>query len=827
MILKKYITLLLTLTLILCGMNLSIISAKPEITITNSTISVIEAPADSALIAALYKGEQFTGTKIYKGIGTITGNYSKDLTDLLDKSDNIKVFLWNFNTLEPIASIQSRKLSDLVSDKFVFIKGGTFQMGSSPEEFERDLDETQHNVTVGNFYMSATEVTQSEYTNLMGNNPSETSGDNLPVTNVTWYDAVKFCNKMSISKGLTPCYTIDNNTITWNKSANGYRLPTEAEWEYACRANTNTPFNFGDYVNDKDANCYNAYGYNNDASGSWVNGYLEHTVDVNNYPKNSYGLYNMHGNVAEWVWDWYGDYNSNDIQNPTGNTKGNYKIARGGGWNDFPKHIRSAYRNAFPADVPFYNIGIRLVRNSEPEQGTVVSTTSIDTNINTKKTLMVYFSQTGNTDGLANIIAEMRNVDVFRIERETPYSSTYNSQGLYAETLEEYRTLATPPLKTTLEEAGININQYDTILLGYCNWWASIPAPIRTFLKTYDLSGKTIIPFCSMGGGRFGQTISAVAKLAPNSIIKKGLDVSYSSYNREKIENWLTENGVMNNKSDKKTAVVYFSATNNTRILAQKVANIYDSDIFEIVPEVSYTAEDLEYYNYDNRANTELSTDARPSIKTINTDFSQYDTILLGYPIWHSQLPPVVRTFLDNYNMSNKIIMPFCTSGSTLITGSLPKIQELCPNSTITNGFRGTSSTTETQIKDWIDKNKPKDDKMLKIQIGNHILKATLFENSSTEALKELLADEPLTINMSDYGNFEKVGSLLTSLPRNDEQIVTEAGDLILYQGNSFVIYYDTNEWNFTRLGKINNVTEKELKTILGSGNVTVTLSLD
>lgn len=118
-------------------------------------------------------------------------------------------------------------------------------------------------------------------------------------------------------------------------------------------------------------------------------------------------------------------------------------------------------------------------------------------------------------------------------------------------------------------------------------------------------------------------------------------------------------------------------------------------------------------------------------------------------------------------------------------------------------------------------------DNQLKIKINDKTLTATLAENSSAEALKQLLSEGDITINMSDYSNFEKVGSLGTSLPRNDEQITTEAGDLILYQGSSFVIYYDTNSWSLTRLGKINDITQEELKQILGSGNVTVTLSMD
>ena len=115
----------------------------------------------------------------------------------------------------------------------------------------------------------------------------------------------------------------------------------------------------------------------------------------------------------------------------------------------------------------------------------------------------------------------------------------------------------------------------------------------------------------------------------------------------------------------------------------------------------------------------------------------------------------------------------------------------------------------------------------MKITVGDTTFTAALADNSSAEALKELLAEGPLTIDMSDYGNMEKVGPIGTSLPRNDEQITTGAGDIILYQGNSLVIYYDTNSWNFTRIGKIDGVTREELLDAFGNGGVTVTFSLE
>ncbi len=131
------------------------------------------------------------------------------------------------------------------------------------------------------------------------------------------------------------------------------------------------------------------------------------------------------------------------------------------------------------------------------------------------------------------------------------------------------------------------------------------------------------------------------------------------------------------------------------------------------------------------------------------------------------------------------------------------------------NDIEGIQETTEEIPSD-----------LMNLHIGEYLFTATLVNNSTTEAIKSMLAEGPITIEMSDYGNMEKVGSFETSLPRNDEQITTEPGDLILYQGKAFVIYYAPNSWSFTRIGKINNVTQEELKQALGTGEVTVTLSL-
>mgnify|MGYP002869383023 CR=1 FL=1 len=146
-------------------------------------------------------------------------------------------------------------------DDFVFVKGGKFLMGSPESENWRSDDELQHKVILTDFDIARYEVTQSEYESLTGENPSTFKGAKLPVENVTWLEAVKFCNLRSESEGLTPAYKIDGDSVTWDLSSNGYRLPTEAEWEYSCRAGTQTPFNLEHSIGADEANFYGHYPY--------------------------------------------------------------------------------------------------------------------------------------------------------------------------------------------------------------------------------------------------------------------------------------------------------------------------------------------------------------------------------------------------------------------------------------------------------------------------------------------------------------------------------------------------------------------------------------
>jgi len=217
--------------------------------------------------------------------------------------------------------------------EMVLIPAGKFKMGSPASEKERSDNETQHEVTLTTpFYMGKYEVTQEQYEAVMGNNPSAfDKGAKLPVTDVSWEDCQEFIKKLNA------------------KTNGGYRLPSEAEWEYACRAGTTTAYSFGDNITAKDAN------YN-------IGVKIVKPVVVGNYKPNAFGLYDMHGNVWEWCEDWKADYPAGAVTDPKGPATGRYRVLRGGSFNSVGSRARSSYRNSFsPTDRLVVN-GFRLAR---------------------------------------------------------------------------------------------------------------------------------------------------------------------------------------------------------------------------------------------------------------------------------------------------------------------------------------------------------------------------------------------------------------------------------------------------------------------------------
>ncbi len=285
-----------------------------------------------------------------------------------------------------------------------------------------------------------------------------------------------------------------------------------------------------------------------------------------------------------------------------------------------------------------------------------------------------------------------------------------------------------------------------------------------------------------------------------------------------------------------KVLTIYFPRTDHTKGVAEKVQAAVNSDTFEIVPQMPYNAADINYNDSTCRANREQSDpSARPEITGTLPNLSNYNVIFLGYPIWYGQAPKVVYTFLENCRGWNgQTVIPFCTSGSSPIGFSATNLHSLIPDTVNwLEGRRFNSDVSQNDVSSWINElnlniivnNIEEESAMNKINLSfnGHNYTATLADNSSAEALKMILGNGPLTISMSDYGSMEKVGPIGQNLPANNEQITTKAGDLILYQGNKLVIYYATNSWNFTRLGRIDDPSG--LRDALGNGNVSVTLT--
>lgn len=476
-----------------------------------------------------------------------------DGTQEVAESDGTQEVTESIGAQEASQPAGSAAAPDAVSadDGFVLIDGGSFRMGSPETENWRIEDETQHEVSVSPFFMDSRETTQSEYIRVMGENPSTFAGEDLPVENISWADAVRYANAKSADAGLAPVYTISDDGVTWDLSANGYRLPTEAEWEYACRAGTTTPFNTEKSLSAEEANFYGHYPYeieenyfDNSVLEAKPGEYRQTTVAVGSFAPNGWGLYDMHGNVNEWCWDYYGAYDVSAAEDPTGPSSGTRHVYRGGGWNDFAKNMRSAYRAAGPEDMHSYNLGLRLVRNADQSRsGTVAAGESTPQPETGGKILIAYFSWGGNTRGIAEEIRTQTGADLFEITPVDPYSTDYNTVLMEAQ--EDQHKRARPELSEHVP----NMEEYDIILLGYPNWWASIPMPVASFLEEYDFSGKTIIPFCSHGGGRFGQSLTAIAKLAPDAVMGEGLSVHYSggSTLSGDVTAWLEMNGIKGN----------------------------------------------------------------------------------------------------------------------------------------------------------------------------------------------------------------------------------------------------------------------------------------
>jgi len=223
--------------------------------------------------------------------------------------------------------------------KFAWVPAGTFLMGSPPDEEGRKDCETQHKVTLTKgLWLGVHQVTQASWLKIMGDNPSARQGEDLPVEQVSWEDCKAFLHTLSSQEDMV------------------YRLPTETEWEYSCRAGTTTPFYFGASISPDQAN-YNG----RDSYGGGKTGVDRgSTTRVGSFPANGWGLHDMHGNVHEWCADWFGEYPKGDVVDPKGPESGDHRLHRGGSFTGPAMYVRSARRVWYWPSFRVHHIGFRV-----------------------------------------------------------------------------------------------------------------------------------------------------------------------------------------------------------------------------------------------------------------------------------------------------------------------------------------------------------------------------------------------------------------------------------------------------------------------------------
>jgi len=252
-------------------------------------------------------------------------------------------------SLFPVPGVKSqdenKTFTNSIGAEFALLPAGSFMMGSPPGERGRDDKETLHKVTISKpFYMQITEVTQGQWKVVMGkkSSPFDKCGDDCPAGSVSWEQAIEFVLKLNKKEGV-----------------NRYRLPTEAEWEYACRAGTKTAYNWGDKVDCSKAN------YGNVFSNECLEKNPEASVKTRSFQPNPWGLFDMHGNIGEWCQDWYGDHPTDHVTDPKGPSKGESRVVRGGSWGFGSEEMRSAACLNFPSDESYAYFGLRLVMDKE------------------------------------------------------------------------------------------------------------------------------------------------------------------------------------------------------------------------------------------------------------------------------------------------------------------------------------------------------------------------------------------------------------------------------------------------------------------------------
>ena len=439
------------------------------------------------------------------------------------------------------------------------------------------------------------------------------------------------------------------------------------------------------------------------------------------------------------------------------------------------------------------------------------------------KSLVVYFSRTGNTKAVAEQIQSLTGSDLVELKTVVPYPSSYNDCLTQAQ--EERANNARPELSTTIN----NMSEYDTVYVGYPIWCYTAPMAIFTFLESYDFTGKTVIPFCTSGSTSITESVTDIRSVCSGANVLDGFRAGGS----ESVEDWLTRIGQIGNQSANTSGnvlIAYFSLSENTSLSKEEQSSGLDAVssasvvtdgkdaygnteyIARLIQDKTggtlYQIQTKENYSTDfdevvDQNHAEMNESYLPELKDNGLDISRYDIVFIGYPVWASTIPRAIHSFLNQYDLSGKTIIPFCTHNGYGSGNSYRTIASLCPDATNLDGLAVAATDVKeagSSVESWLNglNLSFQEERNITVKTGDIVLGGILYD---TELAKEISAKFPLTVSLDGYGGREYYGSLpWTPQTTAAGQYSFEDGEITYCaQNNTIAIFYaQTSRPNLT-----------------------------
>lgn len=439
-----------------------------------------------------------------------------------------------------------------------------------------------------------------------------------------------------------------------------------------------------------------------------------------------------------------------------------------------------------------------------------------------EKSLVVYFSRTGTTKAVAEEIQSLTGSDLVELKTVVPYPSSYDE--CLAQAQEERANNARPELSTTIS----NMSEYDTVYVGYPIWCYTAPMAIFTFLESYDFTGKTVIPFCTSGSSSITQSVTEIRSVCSGVTVLDGFRAGGS----ETVEDWLTRIGQIGNQNTTagNVLIAYFSlsentssskeeqsgsldavssasvvtdgenAYGNTEYIAKLIQDKTGGTLHQIQTKETYSTDFDEVIDQNH---AEMNTSSLPELKDSDLDISQYEIVFIGYPVWSSTIPRAIHSFLNQYDLSGKTVIPFCTHNGYGSGNSYRTIASLCPDATNLDGLAVPAvdvKEAESNVESWLDglNLSFRKERNITVKTGELVFNGILYD---TELAKEISANFPLTVSLSGYGGREYYGSLpWTPQTTATGQYSFEDGEITYCaQNNTIAIFYaQTSRPNLT-----------------------------